>query len=149
MYLNFFSLLLFSLFLFSAKAQVQPTVNNNAGQIIVDNEINLSKVTELYKKINLEKCPKLINGYRVQVFSCSGAGCTEKVQDEYLKFTNIYPQITAHQVWDPPSHKIRVGDCRNRFEAQMIKSTIQNVFPNTFIVPDYIEPDYFELCEDK
>lgn len=122
---------------------------NNNGAVIIDTDLNLNKLTDLYKRINLDKCPKLINGYRVQIFSCSGVGCTDKAQDQMTKFSSIYPYITVHQVWDPPSHKIRVGDCRNHFDAQKIKASIQNVFPASFIVPDYIEPDYFDLCEDK
>ncbi len=122
---------------------------NNNGAVIIDNDLNLNKLTDLYKRINLDKCPKLINGYRVQIFSCSGVGCTDKAQDQMTKFSSVYPYITVHQVWDPPSHKIRVGDCRNHFDAQKIKASIQNVFPASFIVPDYIEPDYFDLCEDK
>lgn len=122
---------------------------NNNGAVIIDTDLNLNKLTDLYKRINLDKCPKLINGYRVQIFSCSGVGCTDKAQDQMTKFSSIYPYITVHQVWDPPSHKIRVGDCRNHFEAQKIKASIQNVFPASFIVPDFIEPNYFDLCEDK
>lgn len=122
---------------------------NNNGAVIIDTDLNLNKLTDLYKRINLDKCPKLINGYRVQIFSCSGVGCTDKAQDQMTKFSSIYPYFTVHQVWDPPSHKIRVGDCRNHFEAQKIKASIQNVFPASFIVPDFIEPNYFDLCEDK
>ncbi len=122
---------------------------NNNGAVIIDTDLNLNKLTDLYKRINLDKCPKLINGYRVQIFSCSGVGCTDKAQDQMTKFSSIFPYITVHQVWDPPSHKIRVGDCRNHFDAQKIKASIQNVFPASFIVPDFIEPNYFDLCEDK
>jgi|LauGreDrversion4_2_1035121.scaffolds.fasta_scaffold415215_2 hypothetical protein len=122
---------------------------NNNGAVIIDTDLNLNKLTDLYKRINLDKCPKLINGYRVQIFSCSGVGCTDKAQDQMTKFSSIFPYITVHQVWDPPSHKIRVGDCRNHFDAQKIKASIQNVFPASFIVPDFIEPNYFDLCEDN
>jgi hypothetical protein len=143
MLVKYYFVLVLSLLVLNVNAQ------NNNGAVIIDNDLNLNKLTDLYKRINLDKCPKLINGYRVQIFSCSGVGCTDKAQDQMTKFSSVYPYITVHQVWDPPSHKIRVGDCRNHFDAQKIKASIQNVFPASFIVPDYIEPDYFDLCEDK
>jgi len=141
MIVKYYFLFVLSIFVLNSKAQ------NNA--IIIENDLNLNKVTDLFKRINLDKCPKLINGYRVQIFTCSGVGCTDKAQEQMTKFSSVYPYISVYQVWDPPSHKIRVGDCRNHFEAQKIKASIQNVFPSSFIVPDYIEPNYFDLCEDK
>jgi hypothetical protein len=143
MLVKYYFVLVLSLLVLNVNAQ------NNNGAVIIDNDLNLNKLTDLYKRINLDKCPKLINGYRVQIFSCSGVGCTDKAQDQMTKFSSVYPYITVHQVWDPPSHKIRVGDCRNHFDAQKIKASIQNVFPASFIVPDFIEPNYFDLCEDN
>ncbi len=42
----------------------------------------------LQKKINFTKCPELVNGYRVQLFSCSGEGCKEKANKYYNPIFN-------------------------------------------------------------
>tara|TARA_Y100000589_G_scaffold25588_1_gene21136 strand:- start:127 stop:669 length:543 start_codon:yes stop_codon:yes gene_type:complete len=102
----------------------------------------------LQKKINVTKCPELVNGYRVQIFSCSGEGCKEKANKYYSQFLIAFPSIPVYKIWQAPTIKVRAGDCRDRFEAQKIKSEIKDHFPFVFIVPDHIESDYKIDCED-
>ena len=47
----------------------------------------------LQKKINYTKCPELVNGYRVQIFSCSGEGCKEKANKYFSQFLIAFPTI--------------------------------------------------------
>jgi hypothetical protein len=102
----------------------------------------------LQKKINLSKCPDLVNGYRVQLFSCSGEGCTEKANKYYSQFLIAFPLISVYKMWQAPTIKVRAGDCRDRFEAQKIKAEIKDHFPFVFIVPDHIESNYKIDCSD-
>lgn len=102
----------------------------------------------LQKKINLTKCPELVNGYRVQLFSCSGPGCQEKAGKYYNQFLIAYPEISVYKLWQPPTLKVRAGDCRSRFDAEKIKSEIKADFPFVFIVPDHITSRYKIDCED-
>lgn len=102
----------------------------------------------LQKKINFSKCPDLVNGYRVQLFSCSGEGCKEKANKYYSQFLIAFPLISVYKMWQAPTIKVRAGDCRDRFEAQKIKAEIKNHFPFVFIVPDHIESNYKIDCVD-
>ncbi len=102
----------------------------------------------LQKKINFTKCPELVNGYRVQLFSCSGEGCKEKAKKYFTQFLIAFPSIPVYKMWQAPTIKVRAGDCRTRFEAQKIKSEIKDHFPFVFIVPDHIESNYKIDCED-
>jgi len=102
----------------------------------------------LQKKINFTNCPDLVNGYRVQIFSCSGEGCKEKANKYYSQFLIAYPHLTVYKMWQAPTIKVRVGDCRNRFDAEKIKSEIKDDFPFVFIVPDHIDSPYKIECED-
>ena len=43
-------------------------------------------VERIQKRINKESCPKLVKGFRVQVFSCSGGNCKEKADKYYNQF---------------------------------------------------------------
>ena len=117
------------------------------GEVIYDQSNQVDSLIKINKEINLQKCPDLIRGYRVQIFSCSGNDCFDKTNNYYNQFLIAFPNIKAYKIWDPPSHKIRVGDCRNNFEAEQIKAQIQGVFPGVFIVPDFIQTEYFENCE--
>ena len=102
----------------------------------------------LQKKINFTKCPQLVNGYRVQIFSCSGEGCKEKANKYYSQFLIAFPMISAYKMWQAPTIKVRAGDCRNRFEAEKIKNQIKDDFPFVFIVPDHIDSPYKIDCDD-
>jgi hypothetical protein len=102
----------------------------------------------LQKKINFNQCPDLVNGYRVQIFSCSGEGCKEKATKFYNQFLIAFPSISVYKMWQAPIIKVRSGDCRDRFEAEKIKSQIKDDFPFVFIVPDHIESLYSIDCDD-
>ena len=102
----------------------------------------------LQKKINFTKCPELVNGYRVQIFSCSGEGCKENANKYYSQFLIAFPSIAAYKIWKAPTIKVRVGDCRSRFEAEKIKDEIKDFFPFVLIAPDHIESPYKIDCDD-
>ena len=102
----------------------------------------------LQKKINYTKCPELVDGFRVQIFSCSGEGCKEKANKYFSQFLIAFPSISVYKMWQAPTIKVRAGDCRNRFEAERIKNQIKDDFPFVFIVPDHIESPYKIDCDD-
>ena len=102
----------------------------------------------LQKKINQSSCPKLVNGYRVQLFSCSGQDCKENANKHYNQFLIAYPYIPVYKMWQAPTIKVRAGNCRTRFEAEKIKNQIKDDFPFVFIVPDDIDSPYKIECED-
>jgi hypothetical protein len=102
----------------------------------------------LQKKINQNSCPKLVNGYRVQLFSCSGQDCKEKANKHYNQFLIAYPHIPVYKMWQAPTIKVRAGNSRTRFEAEKIKNQIKDDFPFVFIVPDQIDSPYKIECED-
>lgn len=106
------------------------------------------KTEALQKKINLTRCPKIVNGFRVQLFSCSGEGCKEKALRYYNQFLIAYPDVPAYKIWQPPTLKVRAGDCRSRFQAEEIKSKVKDDFPFVFIVPDHINSNYKIDCDD-
>ena len=107
-------------------------------------------VEEIQKKINKENCPKLIKGYRVQVFSCFGP-TTPNCKDDADKHSNrlkmVDPDLKVYKIWQPPSFKVRAGNCRSRFEAESIKKSIEADFPSVFIVPDFIETNLMLDCD--
>lgn len=111
-----------------------------------DNE--LDSLSYFQKQWNKKKCPSNVKGFKIQIYSCSGMNCQQKADKYYNQFLIAYPDITAHKLWDPPSYKVRVGNCRNRFEAEEIKAKIKDVFPFIFIVPDFIDSPYKIDCAD-
>jgi len=107
----------------------------------------LDTLIEFQKKINLNNCPKTVKGFRVQIYSCSGINCQQKAEKNYNQFLIAHPDIPAEKIWDAPSYKVRVGNCRNRFDAERIKSEIKEDFPFIFIVPDFIDSPFKTDCK--
>ena len=102
----------------------------------------------LQKKINFTQCPKIKNGYRIQLFSCSGEDCQLKANKYYSQFLIAFPNISVNRIWQPPAIKVRAGDCRTRFEAQKIRNQVKDLFPSVFIVEDRIKLPYETDCSD-
>jgi hypothetical protein len=107
----------------------------------------INKLIEFQKTENIKNCPKTVRGFKVQIYSCSGINCQEKAAKNYNQFLIAYPEISAEKIWDPPSYKVRVGNCRNRMQAEEIKSKIKEDFPFIFIVPDFIDSPFKVECE--
>lgn len=167
---QFFSVILLLLFLSSAYGQVGSLIDTLQSNSTVNDSLAIDSIispavlppgqyieyidsfyyaTEaLQKKINFTNCPDLINGYRLQILSCSGEGCQEKAKKHYSQFLIAYPHLTVYRVWQAPTIKVRVGDCRTRFEAEKIKNEIKADFQYVYIVPNHIESKYKIDCED-
>ena len=120
---------------------------NKNGSLDVCQDLYYQAVEEVQKKINKENCPKLIKGFRVQIFSCSGGNCKYNADKRHNQFMMAYPDLSVYKMWQPPSLKVRAGNCRSRFEAEGIKKFIEADFPFAFIVPDYIETDLMLDCD--
>jgi hypothetical protein len=97
--------------------------------------------------INKKKCPQLIKGYRVQISSANGADARTKTSADRMKFLALFPDVNTHELWEAPSYKVRVGDCRTKFEAEQLKKQVQANFPFCFVVPDYIDTYYIQSCK--
>jgi hypothetical protein len=79
-----------------------------------------------------------ISGYRIRIYSESGAGAKQDQQQVRARFLSLYPGIDAYNRYDEPYFKIFVGDCRTRSEALKLLDMIEKNFPNSFIREDYI-----------
>lgn len=118
------------------------------GKIVTKIDSFYYSTSALQKKINQMNCPDLVDGFRAQIFSCSGQGCQEKVNKQFNQFLIAYPDVPVYKIWQAPTIKVRVGDCRTRFEAEKIKNTIKGTYQHVFVVPDYIDSPYKIDCED-
>jgi len=124
-------------------------ITKTPGTLNVYEDSYYSAVKKIQKQINRENCPKLIKGYRVQLFSCSGPNCKDKADKYYNQFLIAYPDLAVYKLFQPPSLKVRAGNCRTRFEAEALKDLVKKDYPFVFIVPDdYIETSMMVNCDD-
>jgi len=76
-------------------------------------------------------------GYRIQLFSGNSRWEAQKVKTDFLaKYTD---QKSPYLIYQQPNFKIRVGNYRDRLEANKFLEIYKVNFPSAFIVKDEIE----------
>ena len=112
------------------------TTYNSENKIISINQKGIDKLVEKYKTI-LENTGG-IDGWRIQI------KFKEKKEDilrYQIKFTNLYPDISAVIDFKYPYYKLIVGNFRTRNEALKIKHLISKHFPGAHPVPCTLDPN--------
>ena len=93
----------------------------------------------LAKQVRINNARPEMKGYRVQLFSGSGNEARQQANILRSEFLQLYPDISAHLVFQQPNFKVRIGDLRTEIEALRLKKEIEYDFPNGFVVRDMIE----------
>ena len=128
----FYILLILPFFSFSQS----DTTYNSDNKIISINQNGIDELVEKYKTILINKGG--INGWRIQI------KFKEKKEDilaYQIKFTNLFPDISATIDFKYPYYKLIVGNFRTRNEALKIKHQISKHFPGAHPIPCVINPD--------
>ncbi len=103
------------------------------GKINISNDINLDSAIE--KNIERNKALKTIDGYRIQLFSGIERNNANAMKTKFLK---LFPETPAYLIYQQPYFKLRVGDYRNKLEAQHIYYKLIDLFGQIIIIPDKI-----------
>jgi hypothetical protein len=74
-------------------------------------------------------------GYRVQIYYGSDRNKANKIRTEFIRH---YPGIQTYLTYNSPSFRVRVGDFRNRAEAQHVLKEANKINKPSMIVPDNI-----------
>lgn len=77
-----------------------------------------------------------LDGYRIQIF------LGDRAQAETIRrsFLVQHADIPAYLSYLAPNFRVRVGDLRDRVEAENLRETLRGEFPGLYVVPDQIEP---------
>ncbi len=123
-YLNILSLL------FSVALQAQ-------GKVILYGDKGVESVVARHVAFN--ENVKGFPGYRIQIFFESGNYSKNKAFGEKGKFISRYPEISAYVIFQEPYYKVRVGNFRNKLEAEAFKQRIKEQWPECYIIKDDID----------
>lgn len=115
--------------LFSQNYQAEDTTKV-LKNLIIHKDSRIDNILTTYKS------SYTLSGYRIQIFSDNKK---QPARDEKAKFPNSFSSVKAHEVYQQPFFKIRVGDFRTKLEAYKFQKEIMAQFPNSFIVTDDIE----------
>ncbi len=78
-------------------------------------------------------------GYRIQIYFDSGNYSKNRAFGEKAKFIARYPDVAAYVIFQEPYYKVRVGNFRNKLEAEAFKQRIKEQWPEAYIIKDDID----------
>lgn len=134
-------LLLIGLFLCIAQLVVAQQDTIKKGSVTVNADKKVSNYIQQRKYAKQED--SLTKGYRIQVIITDKRADAKKAKET---FTNMFPKCPAYLMFDSPHFKVRVGDFKNKIEAQALLFKLIEEYPTLFLVDDKINPPPIEPC---
>jgi hypothetical protein len=125
----------------------RPDVYSNIGQLNIIQNRAIDSLISRYIMINndlkAENDHYGMPGFRIQIYNSSNRNAREESSKTMTDFISKFPDITPYALYAQPGYfKIRVGDFRTKTDAIKLFLTISKVFPDSYIVPDFINfPD--------
>ena len=115
-------------------AQVGFCQSSEAGSLRVSADSTFYHLLDSTRSAN--KQARKIRGYRIQIYFGGERRQASRVKARFLK---QYPEREAYTLYQRPSFKVRVGNFRNKLEAQKLYHQLDQRFQTVFIVPTRIE----------
>jgi hypothetical protein len=123
--------------LFLGMAWAVPAWAQKKGSIEVNTDSNVSRLLSAYQKRMLEY-PGM-DGFRIQIFFNSGNNSKQTALKAKKNFETRFPDIETYISFEEPNYKVRVGNFRNKLDAEGCLKKIAPTYPNAFVVSDFID----------
>jgi len=124
----------FLIFLLTLSVDIQAQESSSYVKINQDEAIsNLLK-----KHIIVNEYNPWVSGFRVQLYSISGANSRDKANQFRAEFLIKHPKTQVYVVYQAPYYKVRLGDFRTKMNALYFLQTIVETYPSGFVVVDQI-----------
>jgi len=104
------------------------------GEIKIEQSDDVKSLTERY--IEKNKRGTTVEGYRIQIYSGTGASARKDSQEARAKFSENYPDEKLKIEYNAPFWRVRVGSFRHKHEALDLLNRTKRIFPNCYIVRD-------------
>jgi hypothetical protein len=116
--------------------------NYDDGRVVVIQDQLVDTVLQQYEALRLRIMEnpdnKAIPGYRIQIFFDSGINSSDRAKQARDEFLFLFPDVPAYVSWKAPNYRVRVGDFRNRLEAEKVLQSILIGYPNAWVIKDEI-----------
>jgi hypothetical protein len=126
-------LILIFIFITRLSFAQEVTTYNSDSSVIITRDAKLDELIGKQKEQNL--VTQTMHGFRIQIYF---GGNRQKANEVKTEINTKYPEVQAYLSYQQPNFKVRIGDYRNRFEAQKFLKEIEGMFPTSFIVPDEV-----------
>ena len=120
-----------ALFATSVISAQNPVSSYTETELVTLSNPRISALIERYNR-----CHE-IYGYRVQIISSSKK---EKAKKAKSIFASKYQGYFAHEIYQQPFFIIKVGDFLTKIEAENLHRKIRDEFPESFVLPDIVNP---------
>ncbi|MDR0970043.1 MAG: SPOR domain-containing protein [Lentimicrobiaceae bacterium] len=121
------------------------------GNLHLVQDSKIDSLVNLHRKIRQRDSK--IDGFRVQIFMESGNEAVDRAQKVSDEFLHVFPEIQPYISFGQPYYRIRVGNFRDRLEAEGYLKRIQTKYPQAFVISDRIElpklASFSENIEDE
>lgn len=113
-------------------------ITQNKGSLNLDQDRRIN--TLISKQAELFVIDSTSEGFRVQIFMEIGNNAVEHANSVKNDFEEAYPDIPIYLSYDQPYYRLRVGDFRNRVEAEKCLRLIKPNYTEAFVTADLIFP---------
>lgn len=94
----------------------------------------MQKQREVYAASNT------MSGFRVQIFMEIGNEAVDHANVVKKEFEEQYPELPIYLSYEQPYYRLRVGDFRNRVEAEKYLRLLKPTYGVAFVTADIINP---------
>lgn len=113
---------------------------DTTGSVVVHKDPRIDQLVKKQIEINeitSRDSRRYVQGFRIQVINTNDRG---KAMDAKTRIYQEFPELKAYLMWKAPFYKLKVGNFKDRKEADDYLLNIQRIFPNgAYVVRDVIE----------
>ena len=128
---RFLLLMMLSAFALGGFAQGQGTLN-------LRQDGRLAKLMEKQREV-YAAC-NTMSGFRVQIFMEIGNEAVDHANVVKEEFEELFPELPIYLSYEQPYYRLRVGDFRNRVEAEKCLRILKPQYSLAFVTADIINP---------
>ncbi|MBO6026853.1 MAG: SPOR domain-containing protein [Bacteroidales bacterium] len=112
------------------------TQNEGSLRVKQDNRIErlMKRQRDIYAVNNT------LNGFRVQIFMEIGNEAVDHAEVVKAEFEETIPELPIYLSYEQPYYRLRVGDFRNRVEAEKYLRILKPKYSLAFVTADVINP---------
>lgn len=128
---RFLLIILFTALVFGGYAQ-------HKGSLHVNQDSRIDRL--MRKQRDVYAANSTMNGFRVQIFMEIGNEAVDHARATKAAFENQYPELPIYLSYEQPYYRLRVGDFRNRIEAEKYLRILKPQYGVAFVTADIINP---------
>jgi hypothetical protein len=112
----------------------------DSGKVVVHKDARIDQLIKKQIEINevtTRDARRYVQGFRILVMNTNDRN---KAMNAKTKIYQEFPELKAYLMWQQPFYKLKVGDFKDRKDAEVYLTDIQRIFTTgVYIVRDVIE----------